>query len=247
MKINWFKYSAPMNFYPLAGKLVPLFWISAIVLIALGLYWGFFKTADVLSDQKQYYRIIYVHVASAWMAMWLYAMMVAWAMIGLVFNTRLSFMMASATAITGTVMTVIALATGAIWGKTSWGTWWDWDPKLTSFLILLFVYIGYIALQSAIDDVRRSDKASALLALVGLALVPIIYYAVNCPDPNECASLHQESSLERVESNILIAMLITTLGFWMYSFATILMRVRIIILERERNTSWVSKLKEFNT
>lgn len=235
-----------MNFYPLAGKLIPIFWILAIALIALGLYWGFFKTADVLSDQKQYYRIIYVHVASAWMAMWLYAVMVAWAMVGLVFNTRLSFMMASATAITGTVMTVIALATGAIWGKTSWGTWWDWDPKLTSFLILLFVYIGYIALQSAIDDVRRSDKASALLALVGLALVPIIYYAVNCPDPNECASLHQESSLERVESNILIAMLITTLGFWMYSFATILMRVRTIILERERNTSWVSKLKEFN-
>jgi len=235
-----------MNFYPLAGKLIPLFWILAIALIALGLYWGFFKTADVLSDQRQYYRIIYVHVASAWMAMWLYAVMVAWAMVGLVFNTRLSFMMASATAITGTVMTVIALATGAIWGKTSWGTWWDWDPKLTSFLILLFVYIGYIALQSAIDDVRRSDKASALLALVGLALVPIIYYAVNCPDPNECASLHQESSLERVESNILIAMLITTLGFWMYSFATILMRVRTIILERERNTSWVSKLKEFN-
>ena len=235
-----------MNFYPLAGKLIPLFWILAIALIALGLYWGFFKTADVLSDQRQYYRIIYVHVASAWMAMWLYAVMVAWAMVGLVFNTRLSFMMASATAITGTVMTVIALATGAIWGKTSWGTWCDWDPKLTSFLILLFVYIGYIALQSAIDDVRRSDKASALLALVGLALVPIIYYAVNCPDPNECASLHQESSLERVESNILIAMLITTLGFWMYSFATILMRVRTIILERERNTSWVSKLKEFN-
>lgn len=235
-----------MNFYPLAGKLIPIFWIAAILFITLGLYWGFFKTADVLSDQKQYYRIIYVHVASAWMAMWLYAVMVAWAMIGLVFNTRLSFMMASATAITGTVMTVIALATGAIWGKTSWGTWWDWDPKLTSFLILLFVYIGYIALQSAIDDVRRSDKASALLALVGLALVPIIYYAVNCPDPNECASLHQESSLERVESNILIAMFVTTFGFWMYSFATILMRVRIIILERERKTSWVSKLKEFN-
>ncbi len=236
-----------MNFYPLAGRLIPLFWVLAVILIALGLYWGFFKTADVLSDQKQYYRIIYVHVASAWMAMWLYVVMVAWAMIGLIFNTRLSFMMASATAMTGIVMTIIALVTGAIWGKTSWGTWWDWDPKLTSFLILLFVYIGYIALQSAIDDVRRSDKASAFFALVGLVLVPIIYYAVNCPDPTECASLHQESSLDRVESNILIAMLVTTLGFWMYSFAVVLMRARIIILERERNTSWVSKLKEFNT
>jgi len=246
MKINWFKYSAPMSFYPLAGKLIPLFWIAAIVLIAVGLYWGFFKTADILNDQKQYYRIIYVHVASAWMAMWLYAVMVFWAMIGLIFNTRLSYMLASATAITGTVMTIIALATGAIWGKTSWGTYWDWDPKLTSFLILLFVYIGYIALQSAIDDKRRSDKASALLALVGLALVPIIYYAVNCPDPTECASLHQESSLKRVEANILIGMLVTTLGFWMYSFATVLMRARIIILEREQTTTWVSNLVEIS-
>ena len=244
MKINWFKYSAPMSFYPLAGKLIPVFWTAAIVFIVGGLYWGFFQTADILNDQKQYYRIIYVHVASAWMAMWLYAVMVFWAMLGLVFNTRLSYMLASATAITGTVMTIIALATGAIWGKTSWGTYWDWDPKLTSFLILLFVYIGYIALQSAIDDKRRSDKASALLALVGLALVPIIYYAVNCPDPTECASLHQESSLKRVESNILMGMLVTTLGFWMYSFATTLMRARIIILERERSTTWVSKLVE---
>jgi len=245
MKINWFKYSAPMNFYPLAGKLIPFFWFAAIVLTATGLYWGFFKTADIMDNgMKEYYRIIYVHVASAWMAMWLYGVMVAWAMIGLIFNTRLSFMMASATAITGTIMTFIALVTGAIWGKTSWGTWWDWDPKLTTFLILLFVYIGYIALQSANDDTRRSDKASALLALVGLAIVPIIYYAVNCPDPNQCASLHQESSLKHIEPNILIGMLVTTLGFWMYSFATILMRTRSIILQRERKTTWVINLPE---
>lgn len=247
MKVNWFKYAAPMNFYSLAGKMIPFFWVSAILCIAIGLYWGFFKTPDSLGNgMKEYYRIIYVHVASAWMAMWLYAVMVFWAMIGLIFNTRLSYIMASATAITGTIMTAVALITGAIWGKTSWGTWWDWDPKLTSFLILLFVYIGYIALQSAIDDTRRSDKASALLALVGLALVPIIYYAVNCPDPTQCASLHQESSLKKTESSILIGMLITTLGFWLYSFATILMRTRNIILQRERKTSWVSKLKEVN-
>lgn len=247
MKVNWFKYAAPMNFYSLAGKMIPFFWVSAILCIAIGLYWGFFKTPDSLGNgMKEYYRIIYVHVASAWMAMWLYVVMVFWAMIGLIFNTRLSYIMASATAITGTIMTAVALITGAIWGKTSWGTWWDWDPKLTTFLILLFVYIGYIALQSAIDDTRRSDKASALLALVGLALVPIIYYAVNCPDPTQCASLHQESSLKKTESSILIGMLITTLGFWLYSFATILMRTRNIILQRERKTSWVSKLKEVN-
>ena len=143
-------------------------------------------------------------------------------------------------------MTVIALISGAVWGKTSWGTWWDWDPKLTTFLILLFIYIGYIALQSAIEDTRRSDKASALLALVGLALVPVIYSAVNCPDPTQCASLHQESSMKNIEPNIMIGIIWTTLGFWMYCFAAIFMRVRNIILERERKTSWVSKLKEMN-
>jgi len=247
MKINWFKYAAPMNFYALAGKVIPFFWIAAIALIAFGLYWGFFKTPDSLDNgMKEYYRIIFVHLGSVWMAMWLYIMMVFWALVGLVFNTRLSYMMAEATSITGALLTLVALATGAIWGKTSWGTWWDWDPKLTTFLILLFIYIGYIALQSAIDDTRRADKASAVLALVGLALVPVIYSAVNCPDPNQCSSLHQESSMKHIEPNIMKGIIFTTLGFWMYSFATILMRVRNIILQRERNTTWVSKLKEVN-
>jgi heme exporter protein C len=242
MSFNWFKYATPMNFYPLTGKLIPLFWILAIVLTGIGLYWGFFQTPDVLSDQKQYYRIIYVHVAASWMGMWLYSMLVFWGLIGLVYNTRLSFMMAQATSVTGAFMTLIALVSGAVWGKISWGTWWDWDPRLTMSLILMFLYIGYIALHSAIDNSHRADKASAVLSLVGLAIVPVIYYSVNCPNPNECSSLHQESSFKGVESNILFGMLMTALGFWMYSFATILMRVRNIILKRELNTKWVSEL-----
>lgn len=244
MQINWFKYSAPVNFYPLAGSLILPFAILAIALIGFGLYWGFAETPDVLSDQKQYYRIIYPHVAAAWMSMWLYVVMVCWALIGLIFNTRLSFMMASATAPTGALFTFIALVTGAIWGKTSWGTWWDWDPRLTSELILLFLYVGYMALQSAIEDPRRSDRASAVLALVGLICIPIIFWSINCPDPNQCASLHQQSSLKFIESNILIAMLVTAFGFWMYSFAVIFMRVRRLILMRERNASWVAELPE---
>ncbi|RTZ64117.1 MAG: heme ABC transporter permease [Aquificaceae bacterium] len=246
MSFNWFKYSAPMNFYPLAGKLVPIFWLLALTLTGFGLYWGFFQTPDVLSEQKQYYRIIFVHVAASWMGMWLYAMMVFWGLVGLVFNTKLSFMMAKATSVTGAFMATIALVSGAVWGKVSWGTWWDWDPRLTMSLILLFLYIGYMALQSAIDDPRRADKASAVLALVGLAIVPVIYYSVNCPNPNECASLHQESSFKGVESNILLSMLVTALGFWMYSFAVILMRVRNVILAREINTKWVSELSDTN-
>jgi heme exporter protein C len=242
MSISLFKYAAPMNFYPVAGKLIPLFWILAIGLIGFGLYWGFFQTPDVLSDQKQYYRIIFVHVAASWMGMWLYGMMVFWGLVGLVFNTRLSFMMAKATSVTGALMAMIALVSGAVWGKVSWGTWWDWDPRLTMSLILMFLYIGYIALHSAIDNPSRADKAAAVLSLVGLAVVPVIYYSVNCPNPNECSSLHQESSFKGVESNILLGMLVTALGFWMYSFATILMRLRNIILEREISTKWVSKL-----
>lgn len=242
--INWFKYAAPSTFYGLAGKLAPWFGWSALLLIGGGLYWGFFETPTVLSDQKEYYKILYVHVGAAWMSMWLYIMIVFWAVIGLVFNTRLSFMIASASAPIGTAFTFITLWTGAFWGKTSWGTWWDWDPRMTSELILLFLYIGYMALQSAIEDRQRSDKASAVLALVGLVLIPVIFMSINCPDPNQCSALHQQSSMENIESNIRIAWLVTAVGFWMFSFLVILMRVRNIILQREMQTQWVKNLDE---
>ncbi|HHL18205.1 MAG TPA: heme ABC transporter permease [Thiothrix sp.] len=242
MKINWFKYSAPSNFYPVIGKLIPFFMFFAIVLSIGGLYWGFFQTPDVLSDQKQYYRIIFIHVPAAWMSMWLYAVMVGWAVIGLIFNTRLSYMMAAAIAPTGAMFTFLSLWTGAFWGKTSWGTYWDWDPRMTSELMLLFVYIGYMALQSAIDDTRRADQAAAILSLVGLVMLPIIYFSINCPNPAECSSLHQGSSTQQIETNILWAMLVMTIAFWAYAFAVIFMRVRNIILQRERHTKWLQNL-----
>jgi len=244
VNINWFKYAAPSTFYPLAAKLIPLFSALALLLIVGGLYWGFFQTPDLLTDQKQYYRILYVHVGAAWMSMWLYAVLVFWALIGLIFNTRLAYMLAAATAPTGALFTFLTLWTGAFWGKTSWGTYWDWDPRMTTELILLFLYIGYMALQSAIDDSRRSDQASALLATVGLVLIPIIYWSVNCPDPNQCAALHQQSSMSDIEPNIRIAWLVTALGFWMFAFMVILMRVKNIILQREQHTRWVKQLDE---
>ncbi|MGB0712865.1 MAG: cytochrome c biogenesis protein CcsA [Gammaproteobacteria bacterium] len=245
MTINWFKFAAPANFYPLAGRTIPVFAVLALVICAVALYWGFFETPDRLggnNPQKEYYRIIFVHVASAWMAMWLYVVLAAWSAVGLVFNTRLSFMMAKATAPTGAMFTLVSLWTGAIWGKTSWGTWWDWDPRLTSQLILFFLYLGYMALNAAIEEPKRSDKASALLAMVGLVCVPVIYWAVNCPDPNQCAALHQRSSLSNIDGNILFSMLFMTLGLWMYSFATIFARVRSIILEREADARWAREV-----
>ena len=242
-----FKFAAPANFYPLAGKVIPWFWALAGILTLVGLYWGFFETPDQLggtNPQKEYYRIIFVHVPSAWMSMWLYLMLAGWSAIGLVFNTRISFMLANAVAPTGALFTFIALWTGAFWGRPSWGTYWDWDPRLTSELVLLFMYIGYMALHSAIDDPKRADKASALLAIVGLVMVPVIFWSINCPDPNQCAALHQRSSMSKMDGNILFSMLIMTFGLWMYSFATILMRVRTTILTREAETTWVKEILE---
>ena len=240
--MNWFRYASPVEFYPLAGRMIPWFTLAAALTTVFGLYWGFFQTPDILSQQKQYYRIIFVHVPAAWMSMWLYLVLVGWAVLGLVYNTRLSFMMASAVAPTGALFTGIALLTGVLWGKTSWGTWWDWDPRLTSELILFFIYAGYMALQSAIEDSYRADRASALLAIVGLFCIPLIYWSINCPDPTQCAALHARSSMSAIETNILIAMWTMVFAFWMYSFAVIFVRVRNIILERERNSTWVSRL-----
>ena len=240
-----FRYAAPASFYPLAGRMIPWFAAIAAVSILAGLYWGFFQTPDQLggtNPQKEYYRIIFVHVPAAWMSMWLFLVLAAWSAVGLVFNTRLSFMMARAAAPTGAIFTFLALWTGAFWGRPSWGTYWDWDPRLTSELILFFLYIGYIALHSAIDDARRADRASALLAIVGLVMIPVIFWSINCPDPNQCAALHQRSDLSQMEPNIFWAMMIMTFGFWMYSFAAVFMRVRGIILERESDSAWVRAL-----
>jgi len=236
--INWFKYSSPQTFYPLAGKMVPWFMAPAAVLGMAGLYIGFF-VAPTDFQQGEAYRIIFIHVPAAWMSMFIYVVMAFWAGIGLAFNTRLSSMMAHALAPTGALMTFIALWTGSLWGRPTWGTWWVWDARLTSELILLFLYIGYMSLAAAIDDPRRADKAAAVLALVGVVNVPIIYFSVQWWN-----TLHQGASVSitrapSMASTMLIGMLVMVFAFWAYSIAAALMRVRIVILERERNAAWV--------
>ncbi|MDP1685358.1 cytochrome c biogenesis protein CcsA, partial [Hydrogenophaga sp.] len=162
--INWFHYAAPQRFYPLAGQLVPWFGALAVVLTVLGLYLGLW-VAPTDAQQGEAYRIIFVHVPTAWMSMVVYLAMATWAAIGLVFNSRLSSMMATALAPTGALMTFLALWTGALWGKPTWGAWWVWDARLTSELVLLFLSLGFMALHSAIDDTRRADRAAGLLAI----------------------------------------------------------------------------------
>jgi hypothetical protein len=157
--INWFKYSSPASFYPLAGKLIPYFTVLAVVLTAIGLYMGFF-VAPTDYKQGEGYRIMFIHVPAAWMSMFIYLVMAVYAGAGLVFNTRLSSMMASALAPTGALFTFLALWTGSFWGKPMWGTWWVWDARLTSELILLFLYIGFMSLKAAIDDPRPRERAA---------------------------------------------------------------------------------------
>ena len=241
--INWFKFSSPATFYPLAGRLMPWFTWSAVILIGIGLYMSFF-VAPTDYKQGEGYRIIFVHVPAAWMSMFIYLVMAGWSALGLVFNTRVSAMMAKALAPTGAIFTFLALWTGAFWGKPMWGAWWVWDARLTSELILLFLYIGFIALQSAIDEPRRADRAGAILALVGVVNIPIIYYSVkwwNTLHQGASVSISQGSSMNQV---MLWTMLIMTFGFWAYSIAVALARVRSVILERERETTWVSELPE---
>ncbi|PKO64768.1 MAG: heme ABC transporter permease, partial [Betaproteobacteria bacterium HGW-Betaproteobacteria-17] len=168
----------------------------------------------------------------------IFVVMAFWSAIGLAWNTRLSFIMARALAPTGAMFTFVALWTGAFWGKPMWGAWWVWDARLTSELILLFLYVGFMALQAAIDDPRRADRAGALLNLVGVINVPIIYFSVKWWN-----TLHQGSSvsLTRAPSmaqTMLWGMLIMALAAWMYTIAVSLARARTLVLERERQTEW---------
>lgn len=246
MAINWFKYSSPASFYSLAGKMIPFFTVVAIILLIAGLYVGFF-IAPTDFQQGEAYRIIFIHVPAAWMSMFLYVVMAFWAGIGLAFNTRLSAMFATAIAPTGAMFTFIALWTGALWGKPMWGTWWVWDARLTSELILLFLYIGFMSLQAAIDDPRRADKAGAIIALVGVVNIPIIYFSVqwwNTLHQGASVSVNQAPSMA---STMLVGMLIMVFASWMYSIAIILKRTRAIILERESHTAWVADLQKKGT
>lgn len=239
--INWFRYASPQTFYPLAGKLIPWFWTLAAIFGVAGLTVGFLL-APIDEQQGEGYRIIFLHVPAAWMSMFIYLVMAFWAATGLAFNTRLSGMMASALAPTGALFAFLSLWTGALWGKPMWGTWWVWDARLTSELILLFLYIGFIALQAAIDDPRRADKAGAILALVGVVNIPIIYFSVkwwNTLHQGASVSLTRAPSMAKM---MLWGMLLCTLACWMYSIAVALMRVRMIMLERERHTDWVHAL-----
>lgn len=240
-KLSWTTFAAPSKFERLASALMPWLWALCLIMSAAGLYQGFI-VAPTDFQQGQSYRIIFIHVPAAWMSMVLYMAMALWAAVGWAFKVRLASMLARAIAPTGAMFTFIALWTGAFWGKPTWGAWWVWDARLTSELILLFLYLGYMALTEAIDDPRRSDAAGALVALVGAINVPIIYFSVRWWN-----TLHQGASISmtaapKMASTMLTAMLLMTAAFWAYAFAVVFTRTRAIVLERERDAQWVQAL-----
>jgi heme exporter protein C len=236
-----FAFANPRDCFHLAGRLIPWCAAAAAVFGALGLYVGL-AVAPTDFQQGEAYRIIFVHVPAAWMSMLIYLAMAGWAAVGLIWNTRLSSMMAASLAPTGALFTFLALWTGALWGKPTWGAWWVWDARLTSELILLFLYAGVIALHASIADRRRADRAAAVLAMVGVVNLPVIYFSVRWWN-----TLHQGASVSltaapTMAGTMLAGMLLMVAAFWAYTIAVALARLRCVILERERGAGWTGTL-----
>ncbi|MBP8145109.1 heme ABC transporter permease CcmC [Pseudorhodoferax sp.] len=235
-------FAAPLRFYALTGALLPWLWGGAALLGLVGLYLAF-AVAPTDAVQGEAYRILYLHVPAAWLSMLLYLAMAFWAALGWVLRVRMAAVLARAIAPTGALFTALSLVSGSLWGQPTWGTWWVWDARLTSSLILLFLYLGYLLLIAAIEDTQRADAAGALLALVGAVNVPIIYFSVRWWN-----TLHQGASLSpsggsRLAPSMLAALLVCTLACWIYAFAVIFLRARALVLEREAHTDWVKELK----
>ena len=214
---------------------------ASIVLFVIGLLAGLFWAP---SDYQQgnAYRIIYVHVPSAWMSLFVYLYLVTAALICLVWKIKVAEMGLKAAAPIGLTFTAIALLTGSIWGKPMWGTWWVWDARLTSELILFFIYLGIIGLMEAIDDPRTAARAGSIITLIGAINVPIIHYSVEWWN-----TLHQGPSVTKFDSpsidlTMLIPLFIMFAAFMVYFFFVLLLRIRVEILKYERNTNWVRKL-----
>jgi heme exporter protein C len=241
LALTWTTYAAPSRFYALADALIPWLWAMAAAFAAVGLWFGF-AIAPTDFQQGDAYRIIFIHVPAAWMSMVIYLAMAFWAAWGWMLNARMASMYARALAPTGALFTLIALWTGALWGKPTWGAWWVWDARLTSEFILLLLYLGYIALTEAIDDARRAAHAGALLALVGAVNIPVIFFSVRWWN-----TLHQGATISmtaapKMASTMLTAMGLMTISFWAYSFAVAFTRACAVVLEQESETAWVQAL-----
>ena len=239
MTWTWFhRLGSPPHVYALATRLTPWFAWPAALLIAAGL-WGGLVLAPADYQQGDGFRIVYVHAPSAWMSLMVYTTMAVAAAVGLIWRMKVAHAAAASCAPIGASFTFAALVTGALWGRPMWGTYWAWDPRLTSELILLFLYLGYMGLRAGLEDTQRADRASAVLAIVGVVNVPIIHYSVTWWN-----SLHQAPSVMRLAKptmppSMLVPLLMMLLGFTLLFVALLLVRLRGEVLSRERAASWI--------
>nr|VFK59109.1 MAG: heme exporter protein C [Candidatus Kentron sp. TUN]VFK61371.1 MAG: heme exporter protein C [Candidatus Kentron sp. TUN]VFK67803.1 MAG: heme exporter protein C [Candidatus Kentron sp. TUN] len=234
------KLSSPLYQYQFAGSLARWFGWASLLFILGGLYGGL-VAAPPDYQQGDAFRIIYVHVPAAIMSLFVYTFMAAAGVVGLIRRVKIADALVAGSAPVGASFTVIALITGAIWGKPMWGAWWVWDARLTSELILLFLYLGVIGLLTAYDDKRKGARAAAWLAIVGVVNVPIVKFSVDWWN-----TLHQGSTLFRAEPSIHSTMgmplMLMIIGFFCFFAATLLWRTRCEMLEREQNSPWVIAL-----
>ena len=240
------KYASPKVFYDLSFILSKWCGVICLIFFITGLYGGLIM-APADYQQGDSFRIIYIHVPSAWMSLFIYMVMAVSGGIGLIWHTKIAEIIARSSAPIGASFTFLALVTGSIWGKPMWGTYWVWDARLTSELILLFLYLGFIALQSAFEDRRVGARAGAILALVGVVNIPIIHYSVEW-----WSTLHQGPTVTKfdapsIDTRMLIPLLLMTIAFKTYYATVLLIRSRSEILQYESNTSWVKQLIEDKT
>ena len=241
MLVFFHKLASPKHFYRLAGLWIP--WLAVICagFMLTGLYQGLL-VAPPDYQQGESYRIMFIHVPAAWMSMFVYVVMAGAGAIGLIWHMKLAEIVAISSAPIGASFTFLALVTGSIWGKPMWGTWWVWDARLTSELILLFLYLGVIALYNAVDDKRTAARATSILALVGVVNIPIIHYSVEWWN-----TLHQGPTVTKfdtpsIDMRMLIPLLLMAVAFKLFYAVVVLMRSRCEVLQRERNTQWVREL-----
>lgn len=240
--IKWFhRMGSPPHFYRFAGRWLPWLTVLFAVLVIAGLYGGL-VLAPPDYQQGDSYRIIFVHVPAAWMSLFIYMVMASCGIIVLVWRMKLAEIVLYSSASVGASFTFLALVTGSLWGKPMWGTYWVWDARLTSELILLFLYLGIIGLYGAIDDKRVAGRAVAILAIVGMVNIPIIHYSVEWWN-----SLHQGPTVTKFDTpsihwSMLIPLLLMALAFQVYFIISLFQRVRAELLHRERNSRWVEEL-----
>ncbi|MCO1334515.1 heme ABC transporter permease CcmC [Microbulbifer sp. OS29] len=238
MNWQWFhRLGSPRWFYQKTGAWLPWLALASVVLLSVGSVWGLGFVYEH-GQQGNSYRIIYIHVPAALLALAGYYVMAISGAIGLIWRMKLSFAVMRAAASIGAVLSFICLVTGSLWGKPTWGTYWEWEARMTSMLILLFLYIGVIALSHAASREQSADKASALLALVGTVNIPIIYWSVNWWN-----SLHQRATLRVIEESridpvMFYPLLIMIIGFYCMYAWTLLTHTRTLLLKREMRTKW---------